>query len=139
MCQCFHLQASFACSINSFTIQGAAMMVRSLPKNSNNKIRGAPSSSFSDPPHLYTPSLQLHSSTDTRVFRILSFRAWSSGQCSFSFQATATWNQVPVFVHRAYLCQFLQIFFGNFLFLKILFFSPIVEYNSRLCRVSLST
>ena len=36
--------------------------------------------------HLYTPSLQLRSSTDTRVFRIPSFRTKSCGQRSFSYQ-----------------------------------------------------
>ena len=46
--------------------------------------------------HLYTPSRQLRSSTDTRVFRIPSFRTKSSGQRSFSYQAPVIWNQLPV-------------------------------------------
>ena len=37
--------------------------------------------------HLYTPSQQLRSTTDTRVFRIPSFRTKSCGQRSFSYQA----------------------------------------------------
>ena len=35
--------------------------------------------------HLYTPSRQLRSSTDTRVFRIPSFRTKSCSQRSFSY------------------------------------------------------
>ena len=46
--------------------------------------------------HLYTPSRKLRSSTDTRVFRISSFRTESSGQRSFSYQAPVIWNQLPV-------------------------------------------
>ena len=44
--------------------------------------------------HLYTPSRQLCSSTDTRVFRIPSFRTNSCGQRSFSYQAPVIWNQL---------------------------------------------
>ena len=51
--------------------------------------------------HLYTPSRQLRSSTDTRVFRIPSFRTKSSGQRSFSYQAPVIWNQLPVSVRRS--------------------------------------
>ena len=39
---------------------------------------------LSEPLHLYTPSRQFRSSTDTRVFRIPSFRTKSCGQRSFS-------------------------------------------------------
>ena len=48
----------------------------------------------SDPLHLLTPSCQLRSSADTRVFRIPSFRTQSSGQLSFSYQALTTRNQL---------------------------------------------
>ena len=51
--------------------------------------------------HLYTPSRQLRSSTDTRVFRIPSFRAKSCGQRSFSYQAPVIWNQLPVSVRHS--------------------------------------
>ena len=42
--------------------------------------------------HLYTPSWQLCSSADTQVFRIPSCWTKSSGQCSFSYQASVIWN-----------------------------------------------
>ena len=48
--------------------------------------------------HLYAPSRQLRSSTDTRVFRIPSFRTKSCGQRSFSYQTPVIWNQLPVSV-----------------------------------------
>ena len=44
----------------------------------------------------------LHSfSADTRVFRIPPFHTKSSGQPPFSYQAPATWNQLPVSVRHA--------------------------------------
>ena len=52
--------------------------------------------------HPYTPFRQLRSSTDTRVYRISSFRTKSCGQHSFSYQAPLIWNQLPVSVC---LCQ----------------------------------
>ena len=51
--------------------------------------------------HLYTPSRQLRSSTDTRMFRIPSFRTKSCGQRSFSYQAPVIWNQLPVSVRHS--------------------------------------
>ena len=51
--------------------------------------------------HLYTPSWQLRSSADTRVFRIPSFRTKSSGQRSFSYQAPPVWNQLHVYVRHS--------------------------------------
>ena len=51
--------------------------------------------------HLYTPSRQLCSTTDTRVFRIPSFRTKSCGQRCFSYQATVIWNQLPVSVRHS--------------------------------------
>ena len=51
--------------------------------------------------HLYTPSRQLRSSTDTRVFRIPSFRTKSCGQRSFSYQVPVIWNQLPVSVRHS--------------------------------------
>ena len=46
---------------------------------------------------VHIPSRHLRSSTDTRVFRIPSFRTKSCGQRSFSYQAPVNWNQLPVF------------------------------------------
>ena len=46
--------------------------------------------------HLYTPSWQLHCSAASSVFRIPSFLTKCSGQRSFSYQASAIWNQ-PLF------------------------------------------
>ena len=68
--------------------------------------------------HLYTPSWQLRSSTDTQVFRISSFQTKSCGQHSFSCQARVTWNQLPVSVH-------LSTSVSSFKSLKKLFFSLI--------------
>ena len=51
--------------------------------------------------HLYTPSRQLRSSTDTRVFRIPSFRTKSCGQRSFSYHAPIIWNQLSVSVRHS--------------------------------------
>ena len=73
---------------------------------------------FSERLHLYTPSRrQLRSYTDTRMFRIPSFRTKSSGQRSFSYQA-------PCFCLSFYLCQFFQIFLEN-LFSKNFFSVPL--------------
>ena len=51
--------------------------------------------------HLYTPSRQLRSSADNRVFRIPSFQTKSCGQRSFSYQAPVIWNQLPVSVRHS--------------------------------------
>ena len=69
--------------------------------------------------HLYTPSRQLISSADIRVFRIPSFRTKPSGQCFFSYQAALIWNQLPISGHHS-----ISVSFWNSLF-KNLFFSPI--------------
>ena len=50
--------------------------------------------------YLYTPSRQLRSSTDTRVFRIPSFRTKSCGQRSFSYL-----KPTHCFCPPFYLCQ----------------------------------
>ena len=68
--------------------------------------------------HLYTPSWQLCSSTDTRVFRIPSFRTKSSGQRSFSYQAPVIWNQLPVSVHHSTSVSSFKSSLKTFLFLK---------------------
>lgn len=56
----------------------------------------------SDHIHFYTPSRQVRSSEDTGVFRIPSFRTKSSGQRSFSYQASSTWNQLPASICHAF-------------------------------------
>ena len=68
--------------------------------------------------HLYTPSRQLRSSTDTRVFRIPSFRTKSCGQRSFSYQAPVIWNQLPVSVRRSTSVSSFKSSLKTFLFLK---------------------
>ena len=57
--------------------------------------------------HLYTPSRLLRSSTDTRMFRIPSFRTKSCGQRSFSYQAAGSsyLKATPCFCPPFYLCQ----------------------------------
>ena len=68
--------------------------------------------------HLYTPSRQLRSSTDTRVFTVPSFRTKSCGQRSFSYQAPVIWNQLPVSVcHSASVSSF-KSSLKTFFFLK---------------------
>ena len=56
---------------------------------------------ISDLLQLYTPSRQLRSSADTRLFRIPSFRTKSKGQRSFSYQAPVNWNQLPLSVRHS--------------------------------------
>ena len=74
--------------------------------------------------HLYTPSWQLRSSTDTRVFRIPSFRTKSCGQRSFSYQAPVIWNQLPVSVrHSTSVSSFKYSVIENLSLFKNLFFS----------------
>ena len=68
--------------------------------------------------HLYTPSRQLRSSTDTRVFRIPSFRTKSCDQRSFFYQAPVIWNQLPVSVRRSTSVSSFKSSLKTFLFLK---------------------
>ena len=68
--------------------------------------------------HLYTPSWQLHSSTDTQMFRILSFRTKSCGQHSFSYQAPVIQNQLPVSVRHSASVSSFKSSLKTFLFLK---------------------
>ena len=68
--------------------------------------------------HLYTPSWQLRSSTDTRMFRILSFRTKSCSQHSFSYQAPVIWNQLPVSVRHSASVSSFKSSLKTFLFLK---------------------
>ena len=75
--------------------------------------------------HLYTPSRHLRSSTDTRVFRIPSFRTKSCGQHSFSYQALDIWNQLPVSVRHSTSVSSFKSSLKTFLFFKHFFFSLI--------------
>ena len=59
--------------------------------------------------HLYTPSRQLRSSADNRMFRMPSFRIKSSGQSSLSHQAPTIWNQLPVSVRHSNSVLFLNL------------------------------
>ena len=68
--------------------------------------------------HLYIPSRQLRSSTDTRVFRIPSFRTKSCGQRAFSYQAPVIWNQLPVSVRHSTSVSSFKSSLKIFLFLK---------------------
>ena len=63
-------------------------------------LNGSACTYLSDFLHLYTPSRQLRSSADTRVFRIPSFCTKSSGQRSFSYQAPTTWNKLPASIRH---------------------------------------
>ena len=64
------------------------------------------------------PARQLRSSTDTRVFRIPSFRTKSSGQRSFSYQAPVIFNQLPVPVRHSTSASSFKSALKTFLFLK---------------------
>ena len=64
-------------------------------------LNGSAPTYFSDLLRLYTPSRRLRSSADTLVFRTPSFRTKSSDQCSFSYQAPATWNKLPASIRHA--------------------------------------
>ena len=75
-------------------------MVLQIPRG-NKSQNGSTPTYLSDFLHLYTPSRQLRSSTDTRVFRIPSFHTQSSGQRFFSYQAPTTWNKVPASIRHA--------------------------------------
>ena len=68
--------------------------------------------------NLCTPSRQLRPSTDTRVFRISSFRTKSCGQRSFSYQAPVIWNQIPVSVRHSTSVSSFKSSLKTFLFLK---------------------
>ena len=56
---------------------------------------------ISDLLHVYTPSRQLRSATDTRIFRIPSCRTKTYGNRSFSYQAPVIWNQLPYSVRHS--------------------------------------
>ena len=56
---------------------------------------------ISDLLHVYTPSRQLRSASDTRIFRIPSCRTKTHGQRSFSYQAPILWNQLPYSVRHS--------------------------------------
>ena len=64
-------------------------------------LNGSAPTYLSDLLHLYTPSRQLSSSADTRVFKIASFCTESSDCPSFSYQALTTWNKLPASIRHA--------------------------------------
>ena len=81
-------------------------------------LNGSAPTYLSDLLHLYTPSWQLRSSADTRVFRIPSFRTKSSGQRSFSYQVPTTWNKLPASIRHACSVSSFKSFLKTFLFSK---------------------
>ncbi len=81
-------------------------------------LNGSAPTYLSDLLHLYTPSRQLRSSADTRVFRIPSFRTKSSGQRSFSYQAPTTWNKLPASIRHASSVSSFRSSLKTFLFSK---------------------
>ena len=81
-------------------------------------LNGSAPTYLSDLLHLYTPSWQLRSSADTRVFRIPSFRTKSSGHRSFSYQAPTTWNKLPTSIRHASSVSSFKSSLKTFLFLK---------------------
>eukprot|EP00745_Piridium_sociabile_P040659 TRINITY_DN786_c0_g1_i8.p1 TRINITY_DN786_c0_g1~~TRINITY_DN786_c0_g1_i8.p1 ORF type:complete len:1132 (+),score=124.07 TRINITY_DN786_c0_g1_i8:119-3397(+) len=58
-------------------------------------VSGSGPEYLSDLLHIYTPSRQLRSSSDTRLLRIPHVRTKTYGQRSFSHQAPTTWNRLP--------------------------------------------
>ena len=83
--------------------------------------------------HLYTPSRQLRSSTDTRVFRIPSFRTKSCGQRSFSYQAPVIWNQLPVSVSHSTSVSSFKSSLKTVLFLKTISSVSLPWYATGVC------
>ena len=51
--------------------------------------------------NVYTPSRELRSSDDDRIFRIPHCRTKTYGQRTFSFQAPITWNKLPSMLRHA--------------------------------------
>ena len=51
--------------------------------------------------HIYTPSRQLRSSADTRVYRIPTVRTKTLGQRAFIYQGPVTWNGLPLSVRHS--------------------------------------
>ena len=82
--------------------------------------------------HPYTPFRQLRSSTDTRVYRIPSFRTKSCGQHSFSYQAPVIWNQLPVSVCLCQLVLF-NLPWKPFSYKKTTTLFPVPLPDIRLC------
>ena len=87
-----------------------------LPSFCFQSLNGSAPTYLSDLLHLYTPSQQLHSSTDNRAFRIPSFRTKSSGQRFFSYQPPTTWNQLPRSIRHTSSVSSLKSSFKTFLF-----------------------
>ena len=74
--------------------------------------------------HLYTPSRQIRSTTDTQVFRIPSFHTKSSGSHSL-YQAPTTWNQLPVSIRHASSDSSFKSSLKTFLFSQTLSLVPL--------------
>ena len=83
--------------------------------------------------HFYTPSRQLRSSIDTRVFRIPSFRTKSCGQRSFSYQAPVIWNQLPISVCHSTSVSSFKSSLKTFLFLKTFSSVSLPWYATGVC------
>ena len=56
---------------------------------------------LSDLLHVYSPSRQLRSASDTRIFKLPLVKTKSFGQRSFSYQAPLIWNNLPHSVRYA--------------------------------------
>ena len=65
-----------------------------------NVITGTAPPYLSDLLELYTPSRTLHSSADTRIFRIPKSRKRFQGQRAFSFIGPSIWNNLPFSVRH---------------------------------------
>ena len=66
--------------------------------------------------HLYTPSRELRSSADTRLFKIPSVRTKTFGQRSFAFQAPLIWNHLPHSLRHSSSLQSFKLHLKTFLF-----------------------
>ena len=64
-------------------------------------VSGSAPSYLSDLIHLYTPSRPLRSSSDTRLLQQPLVKTKSYGERSFSFQAPAVWNTLPLSLRHA--------------------------------------
>ncbi|KAK7098126.1 hypothetical protein V1264_002486 [Littorina saxatilis] len=59
-------------------------------------VSGSAPEYFSELLNLYTPSRQLRSAADTRLFRLPTVQTKTCGERSFAYQAPVTWNRLPL-------------------------------------------
>ena len=71
---------------------------------------------LSDLLHVYTPSRQLRSSSDTRLLSVPTMRTKTNGERSFLFQAPTVWNSLPKSVRHSSSLQSFKTSLKTYLF-----------------------